>query len=81
VLLSESNDGIMSFFFGDSLITGGQLFDNPVLHFLFLLISQIFPFGLYELLSALLGEHGINLVDVLGLGKSILDSVLWLWVS
>ena len=28
VLLSEGNDGIMSFLFGDGLFTGGQLFDN-----------------------------------------------------
>ena len=61
VLLSEGNDGIMSFVFGDGSFTGGQLFDNPVLDFLLLLWSEVLPalfhevFGLNSLKGVLVG--------------------------
>ena len=51
VLLSKGNDGIMSFLFGDGFFTGGQLLDNPVLDFLLLFWSEVFPFLLHELFS------------------------------
>ena len=43
VLLSEGNEGIMSFLFGDGHFTGGQLIDNPVLDFLLLFWSEVLP--------------------------------------
>merc|ERR1711907_489640 len=69
VLLSESNDGIMSLLLGDSFFSGRQLFDNPVLDFLLLLISQVLPSGFHELLGSSLGENVVDLMGVKSLDE------------
>ena len=76
MLLSEGNEGIVSFLLGDGLLTGGKLLDNPVLDFLLLLCSQVLPFGLHELGGSLLGEV---VVDLLGLDS--LDELVGIDVS
>ena len=65
MLLSEGNDGIMSFLFGDGALTGGQFFDNPVLDFLLLLWSKVLPALLDELfhLDFLAGVLGLSMLD------------------
>ena len=65
MLLSEGNDGIMSFLFGDGHFTGGQFFDNPVLDFLLLLWSKVLPALLDELfhLDFLEGVLGLSMLD------------------
>ena len=65
MLLSEGNDGIMSFLFGDGALTCGQFFDNPVLDFLLLLWSKVLPALLDELfhLDFLEGVLGLSMLD------------------
>ena len=69
VLLSESNDGIVSLLLGDGSFSGRQLFDNPVLDFLLLLIGQVLPFGFHELLGSSLGENVVDLMGLKSLGE------------
>ena len=70
MLLSESNDGVVSFFLSDGLLTGGQLSLNPGLDFTHLLLSQFVPFGLHEVSSFLLDHMVLKIFVVLDLWRS-----------
>ena len=74
VLVGESNNSIMGFLLGDGLLSSGELFDNPVMDFFFLLLGKFWP--LYLSLDELFGSHvQLNI----GMMSMLLHSSFKLW--